>query len=173
MGAGIWFSQFQEMMEELHEAFLSLGSNIDPEKNLPEAVQRLGASGRITAVSSVWQSHAVGSRGPDFLNTCLLFLTPLSAEDLIRQVLRSVEAALGRQRGPDKNAPRTIDIDLILYDEEPYGEDFWSAPFVIVPLAELLPDYPHPRRYEDLETVARRMRKQTWMVRRPEVLTAI
>lgn len=158
---------------ELHEAFLSLGSNIEPEQNLPEALRLLSASGKITAVSSVWQSQAVGSHGPDFLNACLLFLTPLSAEDLIQQVLRPAEYALGRRRGPDRNAPRTIDIDLILFDEEPYGEDFWSAPFVIVPLAELLPDYPHPRRYESLETVARRMRQKTWMINRPEVLMAV
>lgn len=158
-------------MTELHEAYLSLGSNIDPEHNLPKAIQMLRTYGQVKAVSSAWQSHAVGSHGPDFLNACVLWQTSMSPSKLVRQALRPIEAEMGRVRGPDKNAPRTIDIDLILYNEEPYDEDFWSAPFVIVPLAELLPDYPYPLGYENLDTVASRMRRKTWIMPRPEVLT--
>lgn len=157
--------------EECHEAYLNLGSNIKPERYLPEAVRLLRRHGVVDVVSSAWQSHAYGTHGPDFLNACVRLWTSLPADELIHQVLRPIEAQLGRVRGPDKNAPRTIDIDLVLFNEEPYDENFWSAPFVVVPLAELLPNYPHPYGYENLATIAARARRKTWIVERPEVFS--
>ena len=157
-------------MEELHEAYLNIGSNIEPKRNLPQAIRLLRRFGEVKAISNVWESHAFGSNGPNFLNTCILFLTPLDARDLKEQVIRPVEAELGRVRGPDKYAPRTIDIDIILYDDEPFGWEFWSNAFVVVPLADLLPDYHHPLNYERLAKVAAHMRRQTWIEARPGVL---
>lgn len=161
------------LMEEVNEAYLSLGSNIQPERHLRKAIQHLRKHGQIRALSQAWQSQAYGMDGPDFLNACLLFCTPLEADDLIDTVIRPIEAALGRVRGPDKFAPRTIDIDLILFEDEPYGEDFWSSPFVIVPLAELLPNFPHPLQYENLSLVSVRMQRQTRIVPRPDVLMSV
>lgn len=66
-------------MDELHEAYLNIGSNIEPEKHLRESIRLLREHGQVKAVSNAWQSHAFGSDGPDFLNTCVLFLTPLEA----------------------------------------------------------------------------------------------
>ena len=160
-------------MEELHEAYLNIGSNIEPKRNLPQAIRLLRRFGEVKAISNVWESHAFGSNGPNFLNTCILFLTPLDARDLKEQVIRPVEAELGRVRGPDKYAPRTIDIDIILYDDEPFGWEFWSNAFVVVPLADLLPDYHHPLNYERLAKVAAHMRRQTWIEVRPGVLSAV
>ncbi len=157
---------------EQHEAFLNLGSNIRPEHYLPEAVRLLRQHGEVIAVSSAWQSHAVGSDGPDFLNACVLFCTSLDAQTLIWKILRPIEAQLGRVRTADRNAPRTIDIDLVLFDDEPFDQDFWSAPFVVVPLAELIPHYPHPYGYENLATIAARARRKTWIVNRPDVFSA-
>ena len=157
-------------MEELHEAYLNIGSNIEPKRNLPQAIRLLRRFGEVKAISNVWESHAFGSNGPNFLNACILFLTPLDARDLKEQVIRPVEAELGRVRGPDKYAPRTIDIDIILYDDEPFGWEFWSNAFVVVPLADLLPDYHHPLNYERLAKVAAHMRRQTWIEARPGVL---
>ena len=158
-------------MEDLHEAYLNIGSNIRPEKHLRESIRLLREYGEVKAVSSAWQSHAFGSDGPDFLNACVLFLTPLDDRDLKAQVIRPIEAALGRVRGPDKYAPRTIDIDIILFDEEPYDGEFWSNAFVVVPLADLLPDFHHPFNYEWLSRVAAHMRRQTWIEKRPNVLS--
>ena len=160
-------------MEELHEAYLNIGSNIEPRRNLPRAIRLLRQYGQVKAISSAWQSHAFGSNGPDFLNACLLFLTPLEAHNLKEQVIRPIEAELGRVRGPDKYAPRTIDIDIILFDDEPFGWEFWSNAFVVVPLADLLPEFRHPLNYEKLTQVAAHMRRQTWIVARPDVLSAI
>ena len=157
-------------MEDLHEAYLNIGSNIEPERHLREAVRRLREYGQVKAVSNAWQSHAFGSDGPDFLNACVLFSTPLEASELKEKLIHPIEAELGRVRGPDKFAPRTIDIDIILFDEEPFSGEFWSNAFVVVPLAELLPDFHHPLNYEHLSRVAEHMRHQTWIEARLDVL---
>lgn len=160
-------------MDELHEAYLNIGSNIEPEYHLREAIHLLRQQGEIKAVSNAWQSHAFGSNGPDFLNACVLFLTPLTPLQLKEQVVRPIEAKLGRVRGPDKFAPRTIDIDIVLFDEELFGWEFWSNAFVVVPLADLLPDFHHPLNYEKLSRVAAHMRRQTWIEARPDVLSSL
>ncbi len=157
-------------MAETHEVYLSLGSNIKPEWHLREAVRHLRAYGQVDAVSNAWQTHSVGSSGPDYLNACVRFLTPLKARDLKAQVIRPVEAALGRIRGANKFAPRTIDIDIILFDDDPYGGEFWSNAFVVVPLAEIHPNFQHPLYYETLSRVSASLRQQTWIEARPEVL---
>ena len=157
-------------MNELHEAYLNIGSNIEPEHNLREAVRLLRQYGQVKAISNAWQSHAFGSNGHDFLKACILYLTPLEARELKEQVIRPIEAQLGRVRGEDKFAPRSIDIDIILFDDEPFGWEFWSNAFVVVPLADLLPDFPHPSNYEKLKLVAAHMRRQTWIEARPDVL---
>lgn len=156
-------------MEDLHKAYLNIGSNIEPEYHLCEAVRLLRERGQVGAVSNAWQSHAFGSDGPDFLNACVLFLTSLETDELKAQIIRPIEATLGRVRGPDRFAPRTIDIDIILFDDEPFSGEFWSNAFVVVPLAELLPDFHHPFNYERLVHVAQHMHRQTWIEERPEV----
>jgi 2-amino-4-hydroxy-6-hydroxymethyldihydropteridine diphosphokinase len=160
-------------MDELHEAYLNIGSNIEPEYHLQEAIRLLREQGEVEAVSNAWASHAFGSNGPDFLNACILFLTHLTPQRLKQEIIRPIEARLGRIRSADKFAPRTIDIDIILFDDEPFGGEFWSNAFVVVPLAELLPEFHHPFNYEKLAKVAEHMRRQTWIVARPEVLHAV
>ncbi|MGD8405090.1 MAG: 2-amino-4-hydroxy-6-hydroxymethyldihydropteridine diphosphokinase [Anaerolineales bacterium] len=159
-------------MDDLNEAYLNIGSNIEPEFHLREAVRLLRERGEVKAISNAWQSHAFGSDGPDFLNACVLFMTPLDDHELKEQVIRPIEAELGRVRGPDKFAPRTIDIDIILFDDEPFGGEFWSNAFVVVPLADILPDFHHPLNYERLSRVAEHMRRQTWIEKCPDVLNS-
>jgi 2-amino-4-hydroxy-6-hydroxymethyldihydropteridine diphosphokinase len=154
---------------ELHRTYLSLGSNIEPEKYLPKAIQLLGEHGRMVQVSSAWETRAVGSDGPNFLNACALFLTKLGAYDLKEQTIRQIEAELGRVRTADKNSPRTIDIDIVLVDDKPLNVEFWDYAFVIVPLAELLPDFIHPIKREKLSRVAGQVREQTWILKREDV----
>lgn len=157
-------------MDDLHEIYLNIGSNIEPERHLQEAIRLLREHGQVKAISNAWQSHAFGSDGPDFLNACVLFLNPLTSRELKEQVIRPIETKLGRVRSEDRFAPRTIDIDIILIDDEPFGWEFWSNAFVVVPLADLLPDFHHPLNYETLDRVAEHIRRQTWIVARPEVL---
>jgi 2-amino-4-hydroxy-6-hydroxymethyldihydropteridine diphosphokinase len=160
-------------MDGLHEVYLNIGSNIEPEYHLREAIRLLSEQGQVEAVSNAWASHAFGSNGPDFLNACVLFLTHWMPLELKVKVIRPIETRLGRVRSADKFAPRTIDIDIILFDDEPFGGEFWSNAFVVVPLADLLPDFHHPFNYEKLAQVAAHMRRQTWIVARPDVLSTV
>lgn len=157
-------------MSDLHRAYLSLGSNIEAEVNLPKAVQLLREVGRVEAVSSVWESESVGFDGPNFLNACASFLTPLGPVEFKERVIRPIEAKLGRVRSAERNAPRPIDIDIELHDGRPLNMDFWEYAFVIVPLAELLPDFLHPVRGESLARVAEQFRRQVWMRKREDVV---
>ncbi len=153
-------------MSELHEFYLGLGSNIEPEANLRLAIGRLKEHGEILALSSVWESRAVGSEGPNFLNLCAHFAAEEREEGLKSSVLRPIEASMGRLRTGDKNAPRTIDIDILVVDGKAVNPNRWSNAFVIVPLAELLPDFEHPLDGKRMAQAATAAREQTWIVRR-------
>ena len=157
-------------MNPQHRIYLSIGSNIDPENNLPRAIELLSRHGQVKAVSGVWESHAVGSSGPNFLNTSVLFTTDMSAQELKEQVIVPIESALGRIRTADKNAPRTIDIDIMMVDDKPYNLDRWDNAFVLLPIAELLPEGIHPLRRERLRDAAETARQKTWIVQRPGLL---
>jgi 2-amino-4-hydroxy-6-hydroxymethyldihydropteridine diphosphokinase len=158
-------------MSTLHAAYLSLGSNIEPEVNLPKGIQRLKEYGEVRATSSAWESEAVGSNGPNFLNASVLFITPLDTHEIKEQVIHPVEAALGRVRSADKFAPRSMDIDISLFDSAALDNGIWAKAFVVVPLAELLPNFLVNQKV--LSNIAERMRHQTWIVARPEVLHSV
>lgn len=125
----------------MHRVCLLLGSNIQPEKNLPLAVGLLRKQLTILQISSVWESQAVGSDSANILNAALLALTSLEAEALKEQVLHPLEAQLGRVRTRDKNSPRTIDLDILLFDQQLLELNLWQSAYRAVPMAEVLPDY--------------------------------
>ena len=157
-------------MSELHHAYLNLGSNIEPEKNIVEAIKLLREMGRVAATSSVWESESVGYNGPIFLNTCILFLTNLEPDELKEKVIRPIESQLGRVRDGNKNAPRTIDIDIVLFDNTPYYTTTWKYAFVVIPLAELIPDFEHPFEKKTLIKVSEQLKNQVWIQKREDVL---
>ncbi len=146
------------MANQTYQVCLLLGSNIDPEKNLPQAIDLLRRQVTLLRASSVWQSPPIGHPGPDFLNMAVLIATPLTAQDLKETVLRPLEAHLGRVRGADKNAPRTIDIDIILFDGQLVDAELFNYAHRAVPVGELLPDLRSPQG-EPLEKVAARLSK--------------
>lgn len=155
----------------MHRVIFNLGSNLQAELNLPKAIDLLREYGQVTAVSSVWESESVGYEGPNFLNACILFLTELESASLKGRIIRPIEAKLGRIRGADKNAPRPIDIDIVLFDDKPFNTEYWNYAFVAVPLAELIPDFIHPFSGEALSRFSEQVREQTWIVPRPDVKT--
>src|SRR5678816_715047 len=128
-------------MSDLHQAHLSLGSNIQPETNLVRALELLQKYGELRKISNVWESESVGAEGPHYLNVCVLLVTPHTQTGLKEQALLPIEAGLGRQRGADKFAPRTIDIDIVLFDGQSCDDRYWEQAFVVVPLAEIVPEY--------------------------------
>jgi len=157
-------------MNELHKAYLNLGSNIQPEINLVRAIQNLSECGEVRLVSKAWESRAVGATAPNYLNTCVLFLSPLNKFDLKEKIIRPIEARLGRVRSEDKYIPRTIDIDIILFDDQLKKDGFWNDAFVVIPLAEIYPEYQNPLTRESLTEISTQLREKVWMKARPEVL---
>jgi len=153
----------------VHQVYLSLGSNIQPEENLPKALDLLSERGKILKISSAWESEAVGSNGPNYLNACVLFSIPLRYDKLKDQVTRPIESQLGRIRTEDKYAPRTMDIDIILFDGESCNDKFWNQAFVVIPLAEIHPEFRNPLTHERIAETAMHLRQKIWMETRPEV----
>lgn len=144
-------------------AFLSLGSNIDPERNLPAAVDHLAKYGRVKAVSGVWETTPIGFLDqPNFLNAAVLLETHLSAVVLREEAIATIEATLGRVRTKNKNAPRTIDIDIMFFNHDLIDlkgrripdPEVLERPFVAIPLAEIAPDYVHPETGQGLLEIA-------------------
>ena len=129
------------MTAQAHQVCLLLGSNIEPEKYLVLGVDLLRGQVKIIRVSSVWETPAVGASGPDFLNLALLAITTLDAAPFKEKIIRPLEAQLGRVRSADKNASRTIDIDIILFDGKLLDPDLWRFAHRAVPVAEILPDF--------------------------------
>lgn len=129
-------------------AYIAVGSNVDAERNVAAALELLGRRVHIAAVSRFYRTPALGTPGrPDFLNGVVEIESELEPLELKRQILLQVEDELGRERGGDRNAPRTIDLDLVLYgdlvSDEPGlllpSPEILERPFVALPLLELEP----------------------------------
>jgi len=160
-------------MNKLHLAYLSLGSNIQPDTNLVRALQLLQEQGGIEKISNVWESKSMGAEGPNYLNVCIAFATPLTWQALKEQVILPIETQLGRKRTENKYAPRTMDIDIILYNDRSCDDKSWEKAFVVVPLAEIYPDYQNPIKDETIRETAARLRRDVWMEPRPAVLSQL
>lgn len=151
----------------MNEAYIFVGSNIEREKNYPDAVRRLREVGNLVAVSPVYDTGAVGSdpTAPRFYNGAVWLDTPLSPHAL-RNALREIEYAMGRVRTADKNAPRTIDLDLVLYGEALIDDGELQIPdpsifergFMARALAHVNPDYVIPPDGPTLAELACRVR---------------
>ena len=125
----------------MNTVYLGLGSNIEPEKNLQAALQKLSNQRiNIYGLSSIWQTEAVGSTGPAFLNAAARIGSEYSMDYLKEEILCSIEASLGRVRTADKNAPRTIDLDILVFNEVIVDENIFHFDHLILPMAELVPE---------------------------------
>ena len=127
-----------------NRVYISLGSNIQPEIHIPAAVKWLDERFELLAYSSVYQSPALGTAGPDFLNAAALIETQHSADALKNTYFRPYEASTGRVRSADKNAPRPIDIDILIYNNHLVELELWDQAHLAVPLAQIFPDLRHP-----------------------------
>lgn len=129
-------------------AFVALGANLgDAAATVRRALQALNiAPGlRLVQASSLYRTAPVGATGPDFINAVAEVATTLTAPDLL-DALQAIEADEGRER-PYRNAPRTLDLDLLLYGDARIDSPRLTVPhprmleraFVLVPLAEVAP----------------------------------
>ena len=129
-------------------AFIALGANLgEPAQALHAALAALGATPgvRVVKASGLYRTAPIDSSGPEYLNAVAEIATTLIAPALL-DALQAIEQGAGRER-PYRNAPRTLDLDLLLYGagriESPRlsvpHPRMWSRAFVLVPLAEIAP----------------------------------
>jgi 2-amino-4-hydroxy-6-hydroxymethyldihydropteridine diphosphokinase len=130
-------------------AYVGIGSNVEPERHIVMAVQELRGRFGALALSPLYKNQAVGFRGDDFLNGVIGLDTGLDVPNL-KAALDEVELACGRERGAARFAPRTLDLDLLLYGQEvdaaaklPRG-DILRYAFVLKPLADIAAAERHP-----------------------------
>lgn len=134
------------------KTYLALGSNLgDKEENINRALALLQSFGVVTRSSSWWRTEPVGEVAGDwFLNGAIEFETDLSPRELLL-ACQQIEKQLGRVRTV-KNGPRTIDLDILFFDDLVREEDDLVIPhprlserrFVLVPLCEIAPEMKHP-----------------------------
>ncbi len=136
-------------------AYVALGANLgDAAAALREALVRIGQipGVRLDAVSGLYRTEPIESSGPDYFNAVARVQTSLSARELLH-ALQAIENRLGRVRPAGVvNAPRTMDLDLLIYDDLVCSDEELVVPhprmhlraFVLVPLLQIAPDIEIP-----------------------------
>jgi 2-amino-4-hydroxy-6-hydroxymethyldihydropteridine diphosphokinase len=150
------------------ESLLLLGSNIEPAHNIKAALHALDQvpQSYVRTVSRTYITPAIGADGkqngqPDFHNIAVHFVTELEVTKL-RQTLREIEAKQGRVRTQDKFAARPLDIDIAFFGQAAMTMDGTRIPdpdilqrsHVVIPLAEIAPDWRHPQTNQTLDQIA-------------------
>ncbi len=131
--------------------YVSIGGNVEPQSRLPTAARALRQRFPTARFSGVYRNPAFGFEGADFFNAVVGFDTILSVAELLSQ-LHAVEAECGRRRDDPKWAPRTMDLDLLLYGDVVGDGPGYTLPrrdltqriYMLGPLAELAPECWYP-----------------------------
>lgn len=142
----------------MNEVVILIGSNIHPQQNIRDCLVLLMKSVTIEARSQIWRMRSFGSKGPDFLNLAVKAQTTLNEKQLKTSVLRNIEDQLGRIRFSNKNAPRTIDLDTIIFNGSIIDNELWEKAFMAVPVAELEPSLRHPGSVRNLNEIAEELK---------------
>lgn len=132
-------------------AYLGLGSNIHARRHIGSGIDALREEFGGVELSPIYRARAVGFAGDDFINLVARVETRLAPLDL-KAFLHALEDRHGRDRSQPKFSDRTLDIDILLYDDlwllspelEIPRDEILSSAHVLRPLAELAPELPHP-----------------------------
>ncbi len=143
----------------MHKAIIAIGSNINPVENMKRAIESLRKFTELQSISTIWETKAEGSPGPNFLNAAARIVTALKAAELKSQVLGPIEQNLGRVRTSDKNAPRTIDLDLIIFDGKVCDVSLWTKLYIALPASELVPGIIDTESKRTLTEIAQELQK--------------
>jgi len=119
------------------QVLLGMGSNIEPEAHLKDAAQAIRDVCVTTQFSHVYRSAAVGMDGDDFLNACCLLSHDLSNE-AFSVWLKDLEDQHGRDRSEGSWKPRTLDLDILMVDEQLLDADLYKYGHIYVPASELV-----------------------------------
>lgn len=167
--------EFMAAIESM--VLIALGSNIEPEAHLPRAAELLARDVEIVAASPVYGSPPVDAPGtPGFLNAVLRVRTSLGPRSLKFGLLRALEGQLGRRRSRDRNAPRSIDLDLVLFGNRVEEAQDLTLPdpallveaHVAVPAADVAGDSVHPVTGASIAQIAAGLDSR--LIERPDVV---
>ncbi|HEY1492283.1 MAG TPA: 2-amino-4-hydroxy-6-hydroxymethyldihydropteridine diphosphokinase [Steroidobacteraceae bacterium] len=133
------------------EVYVAAGSNIEPQHNLARAVAELARSFPGTRFSPWYQNHAAGFSGDDFINLVAGFSTQQPLAEVLAR-LHAIETLCGRPRDAPRWAPRSMDLDVLLYGDLVCDEasvklprpDLLKRAYMLGPLAALAPEVRHP-----------------------------
>lgn len=137
----------------MSRVFIGVGSNIEPRENIRKALELLSREVKILGISTFYRTPPDGHQDqPSFYNGVIEAETNILPAKLKRQILRQIETKLGRRRNEDKYASRTIDLDVLVYDDLTIATDEITVPdpliaersFLVIPLCELAPDLQLP-----------------------------
>lgn len=121
----------------IHECIIGIGSNIDPEQNIAAALFYLRQDHRLVNVSTLTKTSPIGIPDqPDFLNGAARVMTVMEKFEFERY-LKNVEDRLMRDRSAPKFGPRTIDLDIVLWDGEIIDSDYYHREFLRSAVAEI------------------------------------
>lgn len=131
--------------------YVAAGSNVAPEENLARAIAELRRQFPGTRLSRAYRNRAVGFSGDDFINLVAGFDTELPLSEVLTR-LHAIETLCGRPRGAPRWAPRSMDLDVLLYGDMVCSEaaiklprpDLLQRAYMLGPLAELAPEVRHP-----------------------------
>lgn len=135
----------------MNDVYVAAGSNVEPDKYLSRAVRELAAAYGPLTLSPAYRNQAVGFSGDDFINLVVGFRTEDDVADVRRQ-LQKIEAACDRPPDAPKWAPRTMDLDILLFGDLVTDEpglkiprpDLLKRPYMLRPIADIAPDVRHP-----------------------------
>lgn len=138
---------------------ISLGSNIEPQLNLEKATNEIAKFATLEKTSKIYKSKSVGFEGNDFLNQVILCEVKVDLEETYCK-LKKIEKEMGRVKNVNKFSDRLIDLDLLTFNDEisegkitlPHN-DILKYSFVLVPFAEIYPEFIHPVNQKSIETL--------------------
>ena len=138
---------------------ISLGSNIEPQLNLEKATNEIAKFATFEKTSKIYKSKSVGFEGNDFLNQVILCDVKFELEETYFK-LKKIEKEMGRVKNVNKFSDRLIDLDLLTFNDEisegkitlPHN-DILKYSFVLVPFAEIYPEFIHPVNQKSIETL--------------------
>ena len=148
---------------------ISLGSNITPKVNIKKASALLSEKVAGIRFSSIWESPAVGSSGPNYLNSAALMYSALSLEEIKSSLIAPIENQLGRVRTADKYIDRTIDIDVLIYNDQVVDPEVWTQAHLAIPASELIPDFKNNETGGTLLEIAQALGKEVEIHKRNDI----
>lgn len=134
--------------------YLSIGSNVDPAKHIPAAMELLKLTFPTARFSSVYETEPVGPAGKEKFWNLAAVIHSGDTKEILVQKLREIETAQGRVRSGNKYAPRTLDIDILPQ------EDYQNQAFIMIPLAEIAPQEKDPLTGKSFKDLAERMQEE-------------